>query len=200
MDRLVLFINTALFAMFVENAIFSRALGTSVAFYASRKKESIIGLGLGITYVTVLSSFVTFFIDNWLYEYEFYYVIMPLIYTVVVSIIYLGSLLIVWRFMPKLFKSIKKYVHLSVFNAAVLGALFLNTAYRGDLLQYIGFGLGISAGFFIAVFFLHIANERLNSPLIPEAFRGMPIMMVFIGIMSLAFYALTGYNTGAVVA
>ena len=25
-------------AMFVENAIFSRALGTSVAFYASRKK------------------------------------------------------------------------------------------------------------------------------------------------------------------
>lgn len=27
-------------AMFVENAIFSRALGTSVAFYASRKKKA----------------------------------------------------------------------------------------------------------------------------------------------------------------
>ncbi|EKC43816.1 hypothetical protein LEA_20954, partial [human gut metagenome] len=26
-------------AMFVENAIFSRALGTSVAFYASKKKR-----------------------------------------------------------------------------------------------------------------------------------------------------------------
>ena len=48
MDKLLLFINTAMLAMFVENAIFSRALGTSVAFYASRKKESIIGLGLGI--------------------------------------------------------------------------------------------------------------------------------------------------------
>jgi electron transport complex protein RnfA len=198
MDKLLLFINTAMLAMFVENAIFSRALGTSVAFYASRKKESIIGLGLGITYVTVLSSFITFWFDAWLYNWEYYYVVMPLIYTFIVSFVYTTSLLLIWRFLPKLFRSIKKYVHLSVFNAAVLGALFLNTVYRTDLLQYMAFGLGISAGFFIAVFFLHIANERLNSPLIPEAFRGMPIMMVFVGIMSLAFYALTGYNTGAI--
>lgn len=198
MDKLALFINTAMLAMFVENAIFSRALGTSVAFYASRRKESIIGLGLGITYVTVVSSFITYWIDLLLADFEYFYVIMPLIYTVIISIVYTGSLLLIWRFMPKVFKSIKKYVHLSVFNAAVLGALFLNTTYHGDLVAYMGFGVGISAGFFIAVFFLHIANERLNSPLIPEAFRGMPIMMVFIGIMSLAFYALTGYNTGGV--
>lgn len=59
MDKLALFINTAMLAMFVENAIFSRALGTSVAFYASRKKESIFGLGLGITYVIVVSSCIT---------------------------------------------------------------------------------------------------------------------------------------------
>lgn len=198
MDKLALFINTAMLAMFVENAIFSRALGTSVAFYASRRKESIIGLGLGITYVTVVSSFITYWIDLLLADFEYFYVIMPLIYTVIISIVYTGSLLLIWRFMPKVFKGIKKYVHLSVFNAAVLGALFLNTTYHGDLVAYMGFGVGISAGFFIAVFFLHIANERLNSPLIPEAFRGMPIMMVFIGIMSLAFYALTGYNTGGV--
>ena len=170
-------------AMFVENAIFSRALGTSVAFYASRKKESIFGLGLGITYVIVVSSCITFFIDGWLADWQYFYVVMPLIYTLTVSIVYTGSLLLLWRFLPKIFRNIKKYVHLSVFNAAVLGALFLNTTYHAD---------------FIAVFFLHIANERLNSPLIPEAFRGMPIMMVFVGIMSLAFYALTGYNTGAI--
>ncbi len=197
MDKLALFINTALFAMFVENAIFSRALGTSVAFYASRKKESIIGMGLGITYVITVSSCITFFIDNLLADLPYFYIIMPLIYTVVVSVVYMGSLLAIWRFMPKIFKSIKKYVHLSVFNATVLGALFLNTVYHEDFIAYIGFGLGISAGFFVALFFLHIANERLNSPLIPEAFRGMPIMMVFVGIMSLAFYALTGYSTNA---
>lgn len=185
-------------AMFVENAIFSRALGTSVAFYASRKKESIFGLGLGITYVIVVSSCITFFVDWWLADWQYFYVVMPLIYTLIVSIVYTGSLLLLWRFFPKIFRNIKKYVHLSVFNAAVLGALFLNTTYHADFFSYMGFGVGIAAGFFIAVFFLHIANERLNSPLIPEAFRGMPIMMVFVGIMSLAFYALTGYNTGAI--
>lgn len=72
MDKLVLFINTAMLAMFVENAIFSRALGTSVAFYASRKKESIFGLGLGITYVIVVSSCITFFIDGWLADWQYF--------------------------------------------------------------------------------------------------------------------------------
>lgn len=195
MDNFLMFVNTAMLAIFVENVIFSRALGTAVAFYASRKKENIIGMGLGITYVTVLSSVFTFFVDSLLKDFEYYYVIMPLIYVLIISVIYTGSLLIVWRFLPRLFRHIKKYVHLSVFNAAVLGALFLNTVYNEDIFSYLGFAIGISAGFFLAVFFLHIANERLNSPLVPAAFRGMPIMMVFIGIMSLAFYALTGYNT-----
>ena len=122
MDKLALFINTAMLAMFVENAIFSRALGTSVAFYASRKKESIFGLGLGITYVIVVSSCITFFIDGWLADWQYFYVVMPLIYTLTVSIVYTGSLLLLWRFLPKIFRNIKKYVHLSVFNAAVLGA------------------------------------------------------------------------------
>ena len=78
MDKLALFINTAMLAMFIENAIFSRALGTSVAFYASRKKESIFGLGLGITYVIVVSSCITFFIDGWLADWQYFYVVMPL--------------------------------------------------------------------------------------------------------------------------
>ena len=105
MDKFLLFINTAMLTMFVENAIFSRALGTSVAFYASRKKESIIGLGLGITYVTVLSSFVTFWFDAWLYDFEYYYVIMPLIYTLIAAVIYTASLLVIWRFLPRLFRT-----------------------------------------------------------------------------------------------
>ncbi len=197
MDILVAFITTAMTAMFVENAIFARALGTSVAFYASRKTDNMIGLGLGILYVTTVSCFITYWIDCLMYENEWYWIVMPLIYTVVISIVYTGTLLLIWRFLPKLFKSIKKYVHLSVFNAAVLGALFLNEVYHGSLIEYLGFGVGLSAGFMIAVFFLHIANERLNSELVPAAFRGMPIMMVFIGILSLAFYALTGYNTSA---
>ena len=109
MDKLLLFINAAMLAMFVENAIFSRALGTSVAFYASRKKESIFGLGVGITYVIVISSCITYFIDGWLAEWQYFYVVMPLIYTVVVSIVYTGSLLVIWRFMPKIFRNIKKW-------------------------------------------------------------------------------------------
>lgn len=195
MDNLSSFISVAMIAIFVQNVIFSKALGTSVVFYASRKKSSIIGLGAGIAYVTIVSCIISYWFDLWLGDGKYYYIFMPLLYVVIISVVYMGSLLLIWRFLPKLFRSIKKYVHLSVFNAAVLGALFLRTAYGGDFFAYLGYSVGVSVGFFIAAFFLNIANERLNSELVPKAFRGMPIMMVYVGIMSLAFYALIGYTT-----
>ena len=184
-------------AMFVENAIFSRALGTSVAFYASRKKESIFGLGLGITYVIVVSSCITFFIDGWLADWQYFYVVMPLIYTLTVSIVYTGSLLLLWRFLPKIFRNIKKYVHLSVFNAAVLGALFLNTTYHADFF-FIWIRCRNSGRLFHCGVLPSYRKRKAQFSAYSRGFRGMPIMMVFVGIMSLAFYALTGYNTGAI--
>ena len=41
---------------------------------------------------------------------------------------------------------------------------------------------------------LNIAHEKLDSDKIPRIFRGYPIMLVYIGVISLAFYALAGYT------
>jgi electron transport complex protein RnfA len=103
--------------------------------------------------------------------------------------------MVVWRYFHKLFKQIKKFVHLTVFNCAVLGALFLNSQAGGGILSYIGYGLGTALGFSFAGYLLYIAYDRLNSELVPAAFRGMPIMIIYVGILSMALHAFAGYVT-----
>ena len=122
------------------------------------------------------------------------YLFMPLIYLGVIGLLYIMGLLILWKFFHNTFKRVKKYAHLAIFNCAVIGALFLNSSYGSDLPGYIGYGFGTGIGFFLACFMLNIAHERLDSDKIPRMFKGYPIMLIYIGIVSLAFNVLVGYT------
>lgn len=187
-------VTVAMLSVFVQNAIFDRAFGSNVAIYASRKNSTVIGFTLGITAMTTIASAISFFVDQTLLTTEYGWLFMPLIYVAIISALYLAGLLLMWRVFPKLFKRIRKYVHLTIFNCTVIGALFLNSNFGSDIWSYIGYGFGTGIGFFLACFLMDIARDKLNSEKIPKVFRGYPIMLVYIGVLSLAFYALAGYT------
>ena len=194
MEVIAKIVSAAMVSVFVQNAIFDRAFGSNVGIYASRKNSTVIGFTLGITAMTTLASIVSFFVDQAMLPTEFGWLFMPLTYSAVISVLYILGLLGLWRFFPKIFRKIRKYVHLAIFNCTVIGALFLNSNYGSDIWSYIGYGFGTGIGFFLAGFLLHIAHEKLDSDKIPRIFRGYPIMLVYIGVISLAFYALAGYT------
>lgn len=194
MEVIAKIVSAAMVSVFVQNAIFDRAFGSNVGIYASRKNSTVIGFTLGITAMTTLASIVSFFVDQAMLPTEFGWLFMPLIYSAVISVLYILGLLGLWRFFPKIFRKIRKYVHLAIFNCAVIGALFLNSNYGSDIWSYIGYGFGTGIGFFLACFLLNIAHEKLDSDKIPRIFRGYPIMLVYIGVISLAFYALAGLH------
>ena len=197
MEAFLNVISAALVSIFVQNMVLERALGANVLLYASRKKEHVFGFAAAIAYITTISAPLAWLFDTLLGENEYYRVIMPLLYVLTIAVIYILTLVVIWRFFPKLFKSLKKYVHLSVFNCSVIGALFLCSQQGKDILSYLGYGIGTGIGFLVAAYLLYTASARLNSPLIPAAFRGYPIMIVYVGILSLALYAFTGYSTSA---
>ena len=85
-------------------------------------------------------------------------------------------------------------IHMSAFNCTVLGALLLSTNEMRSAAGMIGFGLGSGIGFTMAAYLISIAFDKLNSEKIPKAFRGFPIAMIYIGILSLAFYGLVGHE------
>ena len=55
-------------------------------------------------------------------------------------------------------------------------------------------GLGSGVGYLLAVLLVTEAQHRLRSKAIPSAFRGLPITLVYIGVLALAIYGFTGHS------
>ncbi len=185
---------TAFTAVFAENTIFYRALGTSTLIVVSKNRKNLLGFGLCVTYITALMSVLTYFMNKALSLDEKSYIYTPLVYIIILGAVYIITLLCMWRFAPVMFGRMKKYVHISVFNCAVLGSMFLITEHCETLGQYFIHGLGIGLGFVLAVYFTAIVYDRLYSEKAPYSFRGYPLLLLYIGILSMAFWGLSGYT------
>ncbi len=188
----------ALIAMFVENTIFTRALGTSSVLLMLRKKFNLFLFGLILTVITLISSIGVALVQPYINGLEHKSYLMPLIYVLIIGAVYILTLIFCSKFLKKQMPKIRPMIHMSAFNCAVLGALLLSSTNNVVQLQsaagVVGFGLGSGVGFTIAAYLISIAYDRLNSTRIPKAFRGFPITMIYIGILSLAFYGLIGHE------
>ncbi len=188
----------ALIAMFVENTIFTRALGTSSVLLMLRKKFNLFLFGVILTIITTLSSIGVSIAQPFINHLEYKSYLMPLIYVLIIGLVYVLTLIFCAKFLKKQMPQIRPMIHMSAFNCAVLGALLLSNTNNVIQLEtaagVIGFGLGSGIGFTLAAYLILIAYDRLNSEKIPKAFRGFPITLIYIGILSLAFYGLIGHE------
>ena len=132
--------------------------------------------------------------NNRISDLEYKNYLLPLIYVLIIGAIYILTLIFCAQFLKKQMPKIRPMIHMSAFNCAVLGALLLSTNEMRSAAGMIGFGLGSGIGFTMAAYLMSIAFDKLNSEKIPKAFRGFPIAMIYIGILSLAFYGLVGHE------
>jgi len=78
--------------------------------------------------------------------------------------------------------------------SGVLGTVLVERTQSFTLGQSLGFGLGSGLGYVLAVLLVTEARHRLRSRAIPKAFRGLPITLVYIGVLALAIYGFTGHS------
>ena len=192
MDVIINAVLISLTAILIENTVFSKALGTSTLFLAARSKKQFFSFGLCITYFSVVSSALSYFADYFFKVNEYSYLFMPLIYVLIIGAVYTITLLVIWKLAYPFFLSIKKFIHVSAFNCAVLGALFTNALTEKSLIEYVAYALGTGLGFIISAFLVTAVYERLYSEDISPSFRGLPITYIYVGILAMAFYGLSG--------
>lgn len=183
-----------LIAAFLENTIFSRALGASTALWTIRKGYNLLLFGLVITIITVFASVGAYFVAPLLSRWKLGSYWVPFVYVGIISIVYIVMLLVANRLKSQRKEMILVFIHRCSFNCAVLGAMLLSSAANLTLSGYIGFGLGTGIGFTFATYLVDIAYERLNNKKIPKSFRGFPITLIYIGILSLAVYGIIGHE------
>lgn len=184
---------TALFINIIaENIIFTRSIGTDLTAFIGKNRGSVPVFGAAVTYLcTVTDIFVWLFDKNYgsAQNYRFY---QPIFYITVLCLVYFASLALIWKFSEETAEKAKKYLHFAVFNSAVLGTMLLSSKNFDTFSEYFFGGLGSGLGFSFALFLTAPIYEKTESGDVPAAFRGYPLLMIYIGILSMAFFGITG--------
>jgi Na+-translocating ferredoxin:NAD+ oxidoreductase RnfA subunit len=76
----------------------------------------------------------------------------------------------------------------------VLGTMLICANQNYTILQSVAFALGSGLGYVFAVFIVREGRRRLRSKAISSIFQGLPSSMIYIGVLSLAIYALVGHT------
>ena len=192
----VVFFGYAVLAVFAQNAIFTRALGVSrlVQLVGDDRTSSwLFGLQLCITQVLVAP--LAWYAGSWIVPLENRAQLRPLAYVAAFAVDCTAVELVLGlgRRLP-LAGKLLRIVPVAALNSCVLGTVLVERTQSFTLMQSLGFGLGSGVGYLLAVLLVTEAQHRLRSKAIPSAFRGLPITLVYIGVLALAIYGFTGHS------
>jgi electron transport complex protein RnfA len=184
--------------IFSDNIIFGASLGTGTLLTMSGKKRYLRGFCLSALYLMTVGTALSYFADMLFVDSPVSRYLRPLAFVAVIGIVYIITLLLLWKFAGSRFENMKRYIHVSAFNSAVLGSMLLaSQSLRGGYFDlgtsfagYLFYGLFSGLGFSLAALICSFVYERLHSKKIPEAFRGYPAMLIFLGFVSMALYGL----------
>lgn len=194
MSYIAQFFTMMLTALFVENIIFTRALGTSWLLYLIKKPEELFRCTALLTLVTTLSGAVGYPLRELAEQSEHAYILVPMCYILCMAAVYVGVYFFIKKVMPQTFEKAEFNLGAAVFNCGVLGSLLVPYIERLDFISTIGYGLGMSLGFALAVVVVGFGIERLKLCNVPEVFKGLPVTLIYLGLLSLAFYGLVGHQ------
>ncbi len=173
----------------LDNVIFASAIGTSTLIECAKSPKQLWSFGFFITEFSVLSSGLAYFAEGFL-KTPAARLFLASVYVLCLGIVYIATLLVMWFAGRKYFKRLRKYVHLSAFNCAVLGCLFNNGIAAGSLPERLLYGAEIGIGFLLAAYLLAINYPKLSGDKVPLSFRGFPASVLYIGIISMLIYSL----------
>ena len=190
------FFNYAVLAIFAQNAVFTRALGVSRLVQLvgdDRTSSGLFGLQLCITQVLVAP--LVWYAGSWIAPLDNRAQLRPLVYVACIAVVCLAEqlLLLLGRALPHS-GQLLRIVPLAGLNSCVLGTVLVERTQTFTLGQSLGFGVGSGLGYVLAVLLVTEARHRLRSKASPAAFRGLPITLVYIGVLALAIYGFTGHS------
>ncbi len=178
-------------AAVTENLLFARALGVDHILERTKSYRAIIRLGAMTCVVSFLGGILAWVFKFALKGYPWWPIFRGLSVLISISIAYFLITVVIGTRKVKTAQSLPV---VAAFNGASLGAVLIAILNKDTLLQTIAYCLGCSAGLTIAMMLVHSGRERLELCKVPKSFSGLPITMIYIGILSLAIYGLIGHQ------
>ncbi|MBQ1770298.1 MAG: electron transport complex subunit RsxA [Turicibacter sp.] len=182
----------ALNAFLVQNVILSQFFGICPFIGVSKKTESALGMGLAVTFIMVVSTIISWGINQHiLVRYEMTYM-RTITFILVISSLVQFVEMVIKKYSPSLYQLLGVYLPLITTNCAVLGIAVLAIDNQYDLIESIIFSLFSALGFTFVIYLFSMIREQLEQAPIPKCFKGVPIALITASIMSIIFMGFGG--------
>ena len=187
------FFNYAVLAIFAQNAVFTRSLGVSrLVQLVGDERTSSWWFALMLCITQVLVAPLAYFAGSFIAPLPNRAQLRPVMYLTCIAAVCLFELLVLKLAKGPRSGQLIRILPVAAVNSGVLGTVLVERTQSFTLEQSLGFGSGL--GYLLAVMLVTEAQNRLRSRAIPEAFRGLPVTLIYIGVLALAIYGFTGHS------
>ncbi len=192
MEYILIFIS----AIFVNNIVLSQFLGICPFLGVSKKIETSLGMGMAVAFVLTVSTVVTFILQKCVLDPLGLQYLQTIAFILVIAALVQMVEIILKKVSPALYQSLGIFLPLITTNCAVLGVAILVIQKDFTLIESIVYAFSTAIGFALALVLFAGIREQLAYVNIPKGMKGMPIVLVTAGLLSLAFMGFSGVDIG----
>jgi electron transport complex protein RnfA len=179
-------------AFLINNVILMRFLALCPFIGMSTDEDKSIGMGLAVTFVTVLATCVTYPIYKFILEPQGLVFLQLLVFILVIAALVQLVEFYLKKSAPALYSSMGIYLALITTNCAIL-AVTLDVISNGyTFVESVVFAIGVALGFMLSLLLLAGIRKRLRISPVPAFLKGPPILFVTAALLSMAFTGFSG--------
>ena len=189
-------------AIFVNNIVLAQFLGICPFLGVSNKLSTASGMSLAVCFVITLATAVTYLLNKYLLVPFNISFLQTIAFILVIAALVQMVESVLKKTSPSLYQALGIYLPLITTNCTVLGVAITVVTKDFDFgfgaARMLGYGEAVlyafatSLGYGLAMVLFAGLREHLALNDVPKSFRGLPIALITVGILALAFMGFSG--------
>ena len=189
-------------AIFVNNIVLAQFLGICPFLGVSNKLSTASGMSMAVCFVITLATLVTYLINKYLLVPFGITFLQTIAFILVIAALVQMVEIVLKKVSPSLYQALGIFLPLITTNCAVLGVAInvvtkefsfgSGVPHMLNLGESIVYAFATSLGYGLAMVLFAGLREHLALNNIPKAFKGVPIAIISVGILALAFMGFSG--------
>ena len=188
-------------AVFVNNVVLAQFLGICPFLGVSNKLSTATGMSAAVCFVITLATLVTYLLNNFVLvplQLEF---LQTISFILVIAALVQMVEIVLKKVSPSLYQALGIFLPLITTNCTVLGVAinvvtkeftFGKAAHMLNLGEAVLYAFATSVGYGLAMVLFAGMREQLALSSVPKSFRGIPIALITVSILAMAFMGFSG--------
>jgi len=179
-------------AFLIDNVVLMRFIALCPFIGMSTDENKSVGMGLAVTFVTVLATCVTWPIYKFILEPLGLVFLQLLVFILVIASLVQLVEFYLKKSAPGLYNAMGIYLALITTNCAILAVTLDSISNEYSFIEAVVYAVGVALGFLLSMLLLAGIRRRIRTSPIPAFLKGTPILFVSSCLLSIAFMGFSG--------